>query len=479
MTRQRMQNACDAGVLAARQFMEGTDFTPAVEAEADRFFDFNFPAGTSNVSGLEFVVEQDAVKGAQLNGVARARVPTSLMRIFGYADIPIEVTCDAIRDMGHNDIMLVLDVTGSMADAPSSGGASKISRLREGAMGLYKALESDDGSVTRYGIVPYSHTVNIARSLKNKDILTDQPYVDVVSTTTCNKKGKNCTTTTSLGSKLVNINESTWNKGKGGGPTGGNAQNFRTSGDGCIEERPSSGYNLTPFTILDTISRADVDTRAGNGGNDDELQFGRYDPPSHTNSGSTTSWGVKFYDIYSNWVQTGCPAEATRLQEYADEDSFQSAIDGATARVTGGTYHDIGMLWGLRFISRTGFFSDDNPTKRGDIPVNEHIVFMTDGKLDTGDLLYSAYGIQKYQSRVQGCGWSGCDAAHIKRFKSACGLAKSMGITVWVIALDVTNIDDIKDCATSSDHFYTSDGSDLEQVFSRIGQGIGNLRLTK
>jgi hypothetical protein len=323
--------------------------------------------------------------------------------------------------------------------------------------------------------------VNIARALKNKDILTDQPYVDWSTTTKCNKNGKNCTTAYTVGSKIVNINESSWNIGKGGGASGGNAENFRTSGDGCIEERPSVGNSMSPFLIADTITRDDVDTRAGNGGNDDELQFGRYDPPSHTNSGSTTSGGIKFYAIANNWVQTGCPSEATVLQEYGDADAFQTAINNATARVTGGTYHDIGMLWGLRFISRTGFFSDDNPTERDGIPVNQHIVFMTDGKLDTGNTLYSAYGIQKLESRVQGCssGNSGCNAAHIARFKSACSLAKSMGITVWVIALDVTNVDDIKDCATSADHFYTSDGSDLESVFEKIGQGIGNLRLTK
>jgi len=54
-----------------------------------------------------------------------------------------------------------------------------------------------------------------------------------------------------------------------------------------------------------------------------------------------------------------------------------------------------------------------------------------------------------------------------------------MGMTVWVIALDVTNTDEIEPCATSSGHFYTSDGSDLEAVFTQIGQGIGRLRLTQ
>jgi Flp pilus assembly protein TadG len=483
MTRQRLQNACDASVLAGRQYMKGSDFNGDVTAEANKFFNFNFPAGTANVSDLDFTIEQDADKDTQLNGTASAKVPTTLMRIFGYRNIPIQVSCDATRDMGHNDVMLVLDVTGSMADAPSSGGASKISRLREGAMGLYEALDSDDGSITRYGILPYSHTVNIARWLMNKDILSDQPYVQY-PTTTCDKNGKNCTTSNTISLKTVNINQSSWNLGKGTGSSGGNTENFRTSGDGCIEERPSVGESFSftgPFKIDDTITRDDVDTRAGNAGNQPELQFGRYDPPAHTNTGSTTSGGVKFYAIAKNWVQTGCPSEASKLQEYTGEDAFQTAINNATARVTGGTYHDIGMLWGLRFISRTGFFSDDNPTQRDGIPVNQHIVFMTDGKLDTGDLLYSAYGIQRYEKRTQGCssGSSGCNAVHIARFKAACDLAKSMGITVWVIALDVTDTSDIKDCATSADHFYTSDGSDLKQVFEKIGQGIGNLRLTK
>ena len=482
MARQRLQNACDAGVLAGRQLMQGTQFNDDVKNEANKFFNFNFPQGTARASQIDFTVTSDPKSDTQVDGTASADIPTALMQIFGYRVIPIEVSCNATRDMGHNDIMLVLDVTGSMADPPSTGGASKISRLRQGAMGLFKALESNDGSITRFGIMPYSHTVNVARSLMNKDILTDQPYVDW----TCSSKDSsgNCTSTAkyTIGSKMVNINASTWNIGKGGGSSGGNTENFRTSGNGCIEERPSIGESMSPFKIDNTITRADVDTQATNAGNQDKYQFGRYDPPAHTNVGSWTSGsGVKFYAIANNWIQTGCPAEASKLQQYASESAFQTAINSATARVTGGTYHDIGMLWGLRFISRTGYFATDNPATRDGFPVNQHIVFMTDGKLDTGTSLYSAYGIQGYQNRVQNCtsGNSGCNSTHIKRFKAACSLAKSMGVTVWVIALDVTDTADIKDCATSADHFYTSDGSDLEQVFEKIGRGIGNLRLTR
>jgi hypothetical protein len=228
--------------------------------------------------------------------------------------------------------------------------------------------------------------------------------------------------------------------------------------------------------ILDTITRADIDTRAGNS-SETELQFGRYEPRSHTTRSTWMQNGARWYSILGNRIQTGCPAEATRLQTYGDEFAFNTAISSATSRVTGGTYHDIGMLWGARFISRTGFYAGDNPTEIGIIPVNQHIVFMTDGELDTGGTLYSAHGIEDLQGRTQG--WGSQDAKHLARFSDACSVAKSMGITIWVIALDVGSTADIEPCATSGDHFFISDGSDLEDVFAAIGQGIGNLRITR
>jgi Flp pilus assembly protein TadG len=76
MARSRLQNACDAGVLAGRQYMQGTSFDQSVRAEADKFFDFNFPAGTAGTTGLDFEVEQDATNRSQLLGMANALVPT-------------------------------------------------------------------------------------------------------------------------------------------------------------------------------------------------------------------------------------------------------------------------------------------------------------------------------------------------------------------------------------------------------------------
>ena len=38
------------------------------------------------------------------------------MRMFGFTTLPLNVTCDASLNFVNTDVMLVLDVTGSMAD---------------------------------------------------------------------------------------------------------------------------------------------------------------------------------------------------------------------------------------------------------------------------------------------------------------------------------------------------------------------------
>jgi hypothetical protein len=452
--RAKLQNACDAAVLAGRQSMEGNAWTSAVEVEADKFFDFNFPAGTNHATGLDFDIEQNADDHAELLGEASAIIPTIVMHMFGFETMDVAVNCNAKRDLGHNDVLLVLDTTGSMAYAPSIGGASKISRLRTGAAGIFRALDdSENGSVTRFGIVSYSHTVNVGRSLAANDILDSQQYVSRYQS--CNSQGKNCKWV--YGTKTVLVKNSSW--GKSSWSLTQNKDAFRTSGSGCIEERPSVGNAFSPIEIDDTVSRADIDNRSAASA-DNALQFGRYDPA-----------------VQEGESQDGCPGESVRLKTYASETAFKNAVNSATANVTGGTYHDVGILWGARFLSSTGFFSADNPTEIDGVPVNKHIVFMTDGELDTGSTLYSAHGVETYQDRTKGTGSQ--NTQHINRFWAACSVAKSMGMTIWVVALDVTETEDVADCATSPGHFYTSDGSDLEEIFEDIGQGIGNLRLTR
>lgn len=500
MAKAKLQNACDAAVLAGRQSMNGTTWSDAVEEEANRFFDFNFPDGTLNTTAPAFSVRHNTVNPAEIIGAASTMVPTSLMFIFGYDQIPIAVSCDATRDFGANDVMLVLDTTGSMNRQPSIGGDSRIVRLRRGAMGLFRALQDDgDRSTTRFGIMPYSQTVNVARQLRNRDILREQLYTRatsrwrycrytfnryryryVLSFCSRSRTYSNSDDIPFIGRKwvrsgvydigqilsvdyqregLVNINDSSWGSG---GDENGNRQAFRTSGDGCIEERASIGEPSNPIQINTNVTAADIDRVAANG-NDAALQFGRYDP------------GVQEGIAIGSSVY--CPSEASKLDTYASESAFQTAINNATAKVGGNTYHDIGLLWGARFLSRDGIFAAENPTTSGALPVNQHIIFMTDGELVTNDTTYSAYGIQRFQNRVRGNG--SLNERHAARFESICNVLRARGVTIWIIAFDVNADEAVENCATSDEHFFNSDGSDLEEVFEEIGRGIGSLRLSR
>jgi Flp pilus assembly protein TadG len=449
MAQAKLQNACDASALAARRTMTGTQWSTAARLEGERFFAFNFPSTTMDATDVQITVAQDAGDESSVNVTASANIPTTVMALFGRESIPISVSCSADEDYGNNDIMVVLDVTGSMNDCPGGSNCngnsnSKIARLRTGAIGLYRALSGVTNTRTRFGFMPYSVSVNVGRDLNSGWIRNPASYQQCISY----KNNGSCRT---YGLASVNHSNSWLNSWRGNGSFTSNVTS------GCVEERASIGQSSSPVRILTSVSQDDIDV---------------------VSTGNTAyKWAP--YDSSAVEVESGsaCPRPARRLAEYSSESSYQSMINTVTGYVGGNTYHDVGLIWATRYLSGTGPFAADNPATYNNVPVTRHIVFMTDGLMQPSSSVYSAYGVDSYDDRVQGSG--SLTARHIARFQASCDRAKSMGMTVWVIALDVTDTSAIRPCATSSGHFYVSNGSDLESVFTQIGQGIGRLRLTQ
>ena len=177
--------------------------------------------------------------------------------------------------------------------------------------------------------MPYSHTVNVGRALVRNDILRDQSYVDGQwGYTICDWDGRNisnCQNKTSAtrpqtgfsqgnsrvtynvafqhnGSKTVAAKASSWATSNSNNQS---VDAFRTSGNACIEERPSVGNAASPVRIATAISRADADTRA-TGSSDAARQFGRYDP-----------------GVQRGHTQDGCPSEAQKLASLCQRDGIQ------------------------------------------------------------------------------------------------------------------------------------------------------------
>ena len=168
----RLQQACDAGVLAARKALGSqVAITGAIPGSAsntgNRFFNVNFPSGAYGSTGRAFTMTLAA--DYSISGKASASVPTTVMRVFGQQAVPITAVCEAKLNFSNTDVMMVLDTTGSMNMRNPGDGQSKMAVLRQVVKDFHAQLEASKspGVRVRYGFVPYSTNVNVGYLLKS------------------------------------------------------------------------------------------------------------------------------------------------------------------------------------------------------------------------------------------------------------------------------------------------------------------------
>lgn len=454
IAQQRLQQACDAASLAGRRAMENDVFNSTVSTEALKFFNFNFPQGKYGTTSFTPVVSRP--ESGVIRVQANTTVPTAVMKIFGFDQLPISVDCKSSLNFVNTDIVLVLDTTGSMLCATTESScsnsgeksSSKIKALRAAVLSLYDELSSTQtqlaaaGMRLRYGIVPYASTVNVGRLLWDEN----NAYIR----NPANYQKRSC----SGPGYLASCSYAPTSVNHGNGWLTGTSSN---SWAGCIEERQTSSA-ITGSTT--TIPAAAFDLNIDLVPNSTATRWPPYDPQFASEAGH----------------QVACPTGAVRLQAWT-----RSAMDTYlnTLRADGGTYHDIGMIWGARLISSAGVFAD-SPDRFNGMPVNKFIIFMTDGLLDTGPAIYSAYGIEQYDERVTGGSLSTQDERHRQRFNLMCSAVKNRGVSIWVVAFASSLDANLTNCATTASQAATVSNQDaLNAKFVEIGKNIGSLRLTK
>lgn len=451
LVKAKLQTACDAAALATRRYMGSTAFSTSASNEGKKFFNFNFPSGTMGTAAVTPTIAADPNNGSIINVSASTAVPTTLMAIFNQPAIAVSVTCSADQDYVNNDIMVVLDVTGSMnctvgtgdgcAYQPTEQTNSRISAVKTAASSLYQALAGATTVRTRYGFMPYSMTVNVAADLTSTWLRTPGTY-------------HQCTATNSNGSCK------TWTTKSQAEPISGLS--------GCIEERSDVGGAAWPIRISSAVSQADIDTT----GTTAALQWPYYDDTT-----TTGEFNSQTGSAYANLMRF-CPAPAKKLATYGSQSAYDSAITAAISKVGGYTNHELGITWAMRYLSTTGMFSASNPSLFNNIRVDKHIIFLTDGEMTADTMNYSSYGIPVADDRLSG--GASLVQKHKDRFLAACDRARQMGMIIWVVAIDTGAYDDIKPCASDSAHFFTANTTTgLTQAFTLIGQGIGKLRMTK
>ena len=330
----------------------------------------------------------------------------------------------------------------------------------------------------RYGFVPYNSTVNVGKLVyaKNPDyIRSSAPYQSRTLTTgwfgTYATYGKVMLDTSVFKTgALVN--------------TPGTLPTTKSRWAGCIEERQTDNVTIDGGNATTAPAAAwDLDVNM---------------IPNSDASRWAPWWPQTVFDPNPQPHQYTdakyCASPASRLKEYYDDKaSFMDYVDGL--KPLGGTYHDIGVIWGARFISPDGIFASatpvtnnqndpDNPTKLRGFTVRKYMIFMTDGILSPNLADYTTYGVEERDKRVLGNSTGDLAAEqlqrHLQRFRMACNAAKSQGIQLYVIAFSTTLTADMENCATTkamASGITTAPA--LIAKFQEIGSKIGSLRINQ
>ncbi|WOF42954.1 pilus assembly protein [Sphingopyxis indica] len=499
MTQLRLQQACDAGVLAGRRAMAGGTYTDAAEAEANKMFNFNFPDGIYGSSGISFASETSGK--SNVVGVASATLPTALMYIFGKDAFNLSVNCGAKLEISNVDVMMVLDVTGSMAWTNDGDTDSKIVGLRAAAKSFFATLagaDIGDGQL-RFGVVPYSATVNVGEILRKADsswlsqsaLLPSRTGIGWRDVEECGWQGPKwnrqwvCETKSRYFYRYEDRSFAVGSLAPGGqitANTGTNGGNVTATWSGCIIERKTTPFGPSE-TAPDDAFDMDIDMVPTS---DEATKWQLYIPGLTYDRGQVAPLETKSTLNDMNG-RSACPYKAMKLKKVVDsaaagsetevdQAGFDSYID--KLQPTGQTYHDVGMAWGARLISPNGLFASENVDASGR-PIDRHIVFMTDGQMDTRLDYLSHQGVEASMSRTGATDKNDSDDRHNNRFLQLCERAREKGITIWVVSFGIDSNAQLDSCASSGAAFAAKNTAQLTEQFQSIARQISRLRLSK
>lgn len=582
----RLQQACDAGVLAGRKFMTDSDSTElddTAKARAKTFFDNNFREGWMKTSSPAFTARKTADK--QVAATASAVVPMSIMKMFNMADAKIEVACEARYDIADTDVMFVLDTTGSMACKPDGADScgssytytrpastdavpgyadttgyavteetsngknvSRIQALRAAVPDFYTTMTANSDATThiRYGFVTYSSMVNAGKAIMDispsyiiggsGSAETQWTYQSRMVTGDYNISNgnwgdnssytkANCPTASARTPAATQANAYTYD------PSTGRATvvDYQTTSTKCQSRTRTVGpvwtykpvtYDVrnyllaagtqNPAMVTTSISKwwgciEERDTTAGQTTFYSNSLPPDLDPdlvPSAKSSQWRPYWpDVEFIrgapnvyptsngdsDNYQSYTdpdrmklgKNGCAKPVQRLKTMTADD-ISKFVNAADFKPVGGTYHDVGMIWGVRLLSPKGLFKADTSAWPGRPAPKRVIVFFTDGAMAPSEDAYSLYGVEKLDRRVTGGDTDDRVMYHNKRFLAACQKAKDMGIDVWTVAIAKDPDTNLQACASSNAQaLNTTTGSGLSDAFKKIAQQVAMLRMSK
>ncbi len=432
LVQSRLSYSLDAAGLAAGSTISSSNYL----TEVNKYLRANFPTGYlgTNQPSATVVMSSDNMV---MNLVAVVQMPTTFMNAFGIPDVTITSSSQITRTASGLELILSLDVTGSMTSN------NKLQALKNASNTLINILFGGRETVKDLwvGIVPFSQTVNIGTSRLS--------WMDTAYNNTLN-----------------------W------GPT---------SWMGCVDAHDLNGRDVTddppsvqPFRMYYVVSS---DNRPAPNNTSSQLNANKWVTSRYADGSPKTYASGIGVTLGPNKF---CPSQITPMTGHRS--ILNAAINNLQAR--GNTHINLGLAWAWRMISPRwqGFWGGEMdmnglPLDYNTPLMNKAVILLTDGENVMDNTNYTAYGYLS-DGRL-GTTSSTTTARNTldSRMLTMCSALKEQNVYVYTIALGNpgTNIQNkLRQCASGENYYFNSPSStDLMAIFSAIGDSLSNLRVSQ
>ena len=403
----------------------------------------------------------------------KAAVPVFFSRLFGVSTIP--VTSHAVARGLQVEIAMVLDTSGSMAQAAGSGGA-KIAALKDAADQFLDSLYGDDVASPRVSvsITPFASSVNIGPGQRDKG------FMDMAGRSSLAYADFNDQSRTRW-QLFDDLNNSSW--------------------AGCVISRPpgsdldvsdAAATNSDPDTLYvpwfapdePDVGGGFSNNYIGDAGGTCGTQASQIQASAALRQSNTCKYrnATPRSGLGPNYL---CDSQAlTPLSN--SHPALTNAVAGLKAK--GNTNILEGLVWGWRTISPNGPFG--GARSYGLANNKKIIVLMTDGQNNYGGAgnmnmsRYASYGFAAKGELGSATSDNTVLSSRIDdRTRKACDNVKAKGIIVYTIAFGADAAGSkalLQSCASDPDYFYApQNSSDLKPVFLKIAESIKSLRISE
>lgn len=459
IVKSRLSSALDAAALAGGLTM----FDATRDDDIRKYFRVNFPDGFmgATITGPSITVDEG---NETVFLRATANVSTAVMQVMGYDSITVVAETEVTRKMKALDLVLSMDISGSMSETAPGSHQSRLAAAQAAAKDLIKILYggADTKDLLKIGLVPWNAKVNV--------MVEGQAYVhgnrrsEAVAAFTNPENGQNQTVV--------------W---------------YANNSPVPLLFEPPPGWK---GCVFNRYKNSDGDT------NDADTHEG----PTTVNGVSWPGWapsypgtypaagdplslllgGEPVNNWYNNWDIRGrcglapsgsdcvaCPSVGiTPLQ--SSRGAITSAVETLTAG--GNTNIPAGLAWAWEVLTPAAPFSEAvaNPTYDRD----QAIVLLTDG------INCPNYG-DGYKRVFGSCNSNSARDKMDARLRKLAANIKEQGILVYAIQFVDSDADQIalmKDIATAPEapfYYYAPTGDALKSAFREIANHLSELRLSK